>query len=47
MGKGSTMNGERTGHPEGARLEGAGVTEEGAETHYAPQNTSRRNGHPP
>ena len=39
MGKGSTWNSERIGHLEGARLEGAGVTEEGAETHHAPQNT--------
>ena len=29
---------ERVGHPEGVRLEGAGVTEEGAEYHHAPQN---------
>ena len=46
-GQRSTWNSERIGHPEGARLEGAGFTEEGAETHHAPQNTSRRNGHPP
>ena len=46
MGKGSTWNCERVGHPEGARLEGAGFTEEGAETHHAPQNTSRRTGNP-
>ena len=46
MGKGSTWNCERVGHPGGARREGAGFTEEGTETHNAPQNSSRRTGHP-
>ena len=45
MGKGSTWNCERIGHPVEARLDGAGFTEEGAETHYAPQTPSRRTGH--
>ena len=44
---GSPGNCERVGHPEGARTEGAGFTEEGAEIHHIQQISSGRTGHPP